>query len=137
MIGLHFVGGTPILIAAAPSFYDIGVKDHDYWWNYMDRNFPSSMVPLICYMAPFIYSAVDVIIQFQIPTILTILIQLSTLHSFFNAITMILLMKPYRRAVRDAFRMKCIFNQVSGSNLVVASTVRVNNLVVTNNEKTK
>jgi hypothetical protein len=84
-------------------------------------------------MAPFVYSAVDVIIQFQAPTILlTILIQLSTLHSFFNAITMILLMKPYREAVRDAFRMKCIFNQVSGSNLVVANAERVNNLIVVN-----
>uniref|UniRef100_A0A914CFD0 Uncharacterized protein n=1 Tax=Acrobeloides nanus TaxID=290746 RepID=A0A914CFD0_9BILA len=73
-------------------------------------------------MSPFIYSAVDVIIQFQAPIILTILIQFSTLHSFLNAITMILLMKPYRGAVRDAFRMKCIFNQVSGSNLVVVAS---------------
>uniref|UniRef100_A0A914CSU7 G protein-coupled receptor n=1 Tax=Acrobeloides nanus TaxID=290746 RepID=A0A914CSU7_9BILA len=91
------------------------------------------MVPLFCHMAPFIYSAVDLITQFQTPTILlTILIQLSTLHSFFNAITMILLVKPYREAVRDAFRMKCIFNQVSESNLVVASTKRANNMVVAN-----
>ena len=40
MIALHFAGGTPILIAAMFSAYDAGVKGPEYWWNYMDTNFP-------------------------------------------------------------------------------------------------
>jgi uncharacterized membrane protein len=42
MIALHFIGGTPILIAAAFSAYNVVVTDSNYWWNYMYKNFPSA-----------------------------------------------------------------------------------------------
>ena len=40
---------------------------------------------------------------FQLPTLLTILLQISNLHSFFNAVAMIMLLQPYRKAIIDAF----------------------------------
>ena len=49
---------------------------------------------------------------FQLPTLLTILLQISNLHSFLNAVAMIMLLKPYRKAIMDVIKLNVV-NRIS------------------------
>ena len=62
-------------------------------------------------MIPYIFSTIEIVCGFQLPTLLTILLQISNLHSFFNVVAMIMLLKPYRKAIIYAIKLNCIANR--------------------------
>lgn len=65
---------------------------------------------------PYIFAMIEILFEIDIPILLTVFIQLSTLHSFLNAITMILVLKPYRDAIKNVLLFKCIQKRVASDN---------------------
>lgn len=65
-------------------------------------------------MLPYIFSVIEVLCGLQLPTLLTILMQISNLHSFFNALAMIMLLKPYRQAFMGATKLRNMNYMVTG-----------------------
>uniref|UniRef100_A0A914D0L8 Uncharacterized protein n=1 Tax=Acrobeloides nanus TaxID=290746 RepID=A0A914D0L8_9BILA len=69
--------------------------------------FMQAFIPFICLVIPYIFSVIHIAFDLRkMETLTTVLFQISTLHSFFNATTMTLLIKPYREAVKNVFLLK-------------------------------